>query len=190
MNGTENRRPLVRHPLHVAVGTLVADADLSECAVVRDLACGGNQSIPLFCDRKKSNSTEYCDVDIIILKEKTARVIIEIEEANVTPVQVCGKFLASALSSYFIHQKWGSLEMGDPVLFIQILDASKLKPDRTSKMVQWNRVEQSIRDIIPIKGSRIHDYRLFQGTIEDFTANSEKSKAVVGKIQSFLAGQY
>jgi hypothetical protein len=184
------RTEKVTHPLHIAVGTRIAEADLSDCAVVRDPACGGSQNIPLFCDSKKSNSTEYCDVDIIILKDKRARVIIEIEEANVTPVQVCGKFLASALSSYFIHQKWGSLEMGDSVLFIQTLDASKLRLDRTSKMVQWNRVEQSIRGIIPIKGSRICDYRLFQGTIEDFTANSERSKALVGKIQSFLAGQY
>jgi hypothetical protein len=62
LNGTENRRPLVTHPLHVAVGTLIADAALPECAVVRDPACGGNQSIPLFCDRKKSKEprTEAC----------------------------------------------------------------------------------------------------------------------------------
>jgi hypothetical protein len=182
---------MVTHSLHAAVGALIAETvkGLPECTIVGDPACGGNQNIPLFCDRKKANSTEYCDVDIIILKEKTARVIIEIEETKVTPVQIFGKFLASALSSYFIHPKWGSLEMGDSLLFIQILDASKLK-QKGSKKMQWNRMQQSIRTIIPIKGSRISDYSLFQGTTEDFTTNIKESKDLVASIRSFLADQH
>jgi len=123
--------------LRKAVGVAIADAKLPSCVVIRDPACGGDQNIPLFCCREKSSKTEYCDVDLLIMKDNNVRVIVEIEEANVTPIYICGKLLASALSSHFIHEKWGApVEMGDSVLFIQVLDTSKLRLDKSSKMKQ------------------------------------------------------
>jgi len=176
------------HELHKAVGIGIAEADLPGCTVIRDRACGGNQNIPLFCCHEKSRKTEYCDVDLLIVKNNKVRVIVEIEEANITPIQICGKLLASALSSHFVHEKWGSpVEMGDSVLFIQVLDTSKLKLDRTSKMEQWTRIEKSIWGFLPIMGSGICCYRMFQGDTKGFAPNGEKGKALLVCIQTFLA---
>lgn len=83
----------------------------------------------LFCSQDKSTKTKYCDVDMLILKDNKIRVIIEIEEANVKPTQICGKFLVSALSSYYIHRtgNYIPINKNDSVSFIQIVDISKLK---------------------------------------------------------------
>ena len=109
-----------QRPLHKVIGDIIQDSEFPSCTVLKDPACGGNQNIPLFCIDKKSNRTEYCNVDSLILKDNKIRVIIEIEEADVTPMQIFGKFLASALSSYFIHgtQKDKHIGMGDSVSFI------------------------------------------------------------------------
>ena len=175
------------HELHKAIGAAIADAKLPGCVVIKDPACGGDQSIPLFCCPEKSSKTEYCDVDLLIVKDNKVRVIVEIEEANITPIQICGKLLASALSSHFIHEKWGApVEMGDSVLFIQVLDTSKLNLDKTSKTEQWSRVEKSIRGVLPIMGSSICCYRMFQGDTKDFALGSEKTEGLIACIRSFL----
>ena len=185
----ERDRPM--HELHKAVGGAIADAKLQGCVVIRDPACGGDQNIPLFCCREKSRWTEYCDVDLLIVKGNKVRVIVEIEEANITPIQICGKLLASALSSHFIHEKWGApIEIGDSVLFIQVLDTSKLRLDKSSKMEQWNKLEQSIRRVLPLRDGRISCYRMFQGDAKEFGSSSEKTKALLTCIQSFLANPY
>jgi hypothetical protein len=178
------------HELHKAIGVAIAEDRLEGCTVIKDQACGGKQSIPLFCCDEKSRKTEYCDVDLLIVKDNKVRVIVEIEESNVTPIQICGKLLASALSSHFIHEKWSTpVEMGDSVLFIQVLGTSRLKLDKTSKMGQWTRIEKSIRSVLPIMGSRICCYRMFQGDTKEFAPGSEKIKALGACIQSFLAYQ-
>jgi len=70
------------------------------------------------------------------LKDGKVKVIIETEESDIKPVQICGKLLVSALSKYFIHERYGVVEMDDSVLFLQMLDSSKLKPGRTSNLEQ------------------------------------------------------
>ena len=153
---------LMRHPLHHAIGELIANRGFPDCQVVRDPACGGAQHIPLFSSASKSRRTQYCNVDLLILQHNLVRVIIEIEETNITPTQVCGKFLTSALSSHFIHETQGGVPIGmnDSVAFIQIVDASKLK-DRTAKLHQFENLEKSIQAILPLRGSKIDQYRLF-----------------------------
>jgi hypothetical protein len=105
--------------------------------LIRDKACGGNQWIPLFLSDAKSRKTELCNVDLLVLKDNKIRLIVEIEESNVKPTQVCGKFLCSALSRYYIHEAEGNIpvEMGANVAFIQVVDTCDLKIDRTSKLV-------------------------------------------------------
>lgn len=151
-----------KHPLHEVVGKIVKEADLLDCKVVLSRECGGSQNIPLFCSPSKANSTEYCNVDLLITKKGEVRVIVEIEETNVTPVQICGKFLVSALTSYYIHNsEKKSAQMAESVLFIQIVDKSKLKESKTSKIGQWENLEKSISKILPI--GRIKEYKLFLG---------------------------
>ena len=152
------------HSMHEAIGDIFKNALPPNYSLIRDKACGGNQRIPLFYIAKKSRGTEYCNVDLLILKENKIRIVVEIEESNVKPTQICGKFLTSALADCYIHNSKSNepIEMDESVTFIQIVDASKLVKDRTSKFKQWKTLEESINRIIPLKNSKITKYRLFR----------------------------
>ena len=173
----------MEHPLHIKVGELINDSIFPEAKVIKDPACGGNQRIPLFCSDRRSRETEYCNVDLLITVDSKIKVIVEIEEANIKPTQICGKFLTSALSSYLIHKSENNkcISMADSVLFIQILDTSKLKIDKTSKTRQWEKIEASIKNIIPARWSKIDHYKLFSGNCYDF-----KSSTLTEYIVNFL----
>lgn len=162
-----------RNPLHYLIGGLFENNLSSSYKLVKDAACGGNQHIPLFCSKEKSNATSYCNVDLLVIKDGTIRIIVEIEESNVKLNQVCGKFLTSALAQYYIHESENDIpiEMHDSVIFIQILDTSNLKEDETSKFKQWGNLEKSIKAILPIKGSKIRKYRIFHGDKSYFEKN-------------------
>jgi len=151
------------HSVHEEIAEIFDAALPSNCSLIRDEACGGKQHIPLFCTIKKSRATEYCNVDLLVLKENKIKIIVEIEESNVKPTQICGKFLTSALASYYIHDstKNEPVGMDDYVTFVQIVDTSGLVKEKTSKYKQWKALEGSIRKIIPLKNSRIAEYRLF-----------------------------
>lgn len=150
--------------IHKKVGKILSKAIPADSGytLLRDPACGGKQHIPLFYTLKKARMTEYCNVDLLVLKDNEIKVIVEIEESNVKPTQICGKFLTSALSKYYIHDsaKNKPAKMADSVSFIQIVDTSKLVRDKTAKFEQWKALEKSINGILRIKDSKITDYRL------------------------------
>ena len=176
------------HPLHKSVGKCIDSHKFPNCKIIKDRACGGKQNIPLFCSKRKSNETEYCNVDLLILKDNEIRVIIEIEEANTTPIQICGKFFTSALSSYFIHESENNIpiKMGDSVSFIQILDKSQLKVP-SAKPEQGENLEKSITKILPIQGSKIRKYKLLYGNTPDFRGrDSSKCAELISYIKEAL----
>jgi hypothetical protein len=164
------------HHLHQRIGKLIGDAlkdNAQALKIIKDPACYDDnvdkQHIPLFHSEDKSRATRYCCVDLLILQDDKIRIIVEIEESDIKPTQVCGKFLTSALSNYYIHEKdGGPKKMADSVAFIQVLDSSKLE-DRTAKVKQFNHLEKSIQQIVPLKGSRINRYKLFTGTEKDLS---------------------
>ena len=164
----------MNHPLHEKIGDLFKGSfkDYQDLKIVKDPACcrgdeTDRQHIPLFRSDKKSRHTRYCCVDMLILQKGKIRVIIEIEEADIKPTQVCGKFLTAALSNYYIHEKdGGKVEMANSVFFIQVLDSSKLK-DRSAKLEQFRNLGESIQGIIPLKDSKINHYKLFTGKQDD-----------------------
>lgn len=92
--------------------------------------------------------------------------IIEIEEKDITPTKLCGKFLTLALSSYFIHESENSVarEMSDSVSFIQILNTGELKKTG-AKPNQWKNLKKSITKALPIKGSKVGKYRLLYASV-------------------------
>ena len=159
-------------PFHRTVGDLFENNLSSSYKLVKDAACGGNQNIPLFCSKEKSNATEYCNVDLLVIKDGTIRIIVEIDASDVRPTKLCGKFLTSALTQYYINESENDIPIGmhDSVIFIQILDTSKLK-DETSKFKQWKNLQKSIEDILPVKGSRIKEYKIFYGDESYFEKN-------------------
>lgn len=179
------------HPLHKIIGRYMDEVNFPSCVVLKDPACGGQQHLPLFISQEKSRKTEYCNVDLLILKNNQVRVIIEVEESDVKPTQICGKFLTSALSSYFIHEKYNN----DPIaivdaLFIQILDTTVLKA-ATSKIEQWRNLESSIQSLLPLRKSAITKYRLFWGDSKEFLkTNTEQFTACINDVLANIYPNY
>lgn len=177
----------MRHPLHEIIGDCINANEFPDCKIVKSRECGGRQNVPLFCSENKANRTEYCNVDLLMMKDGKIRAITEIEESDVKPTQICGKFLASALASYYIHASENNtpIAMGDSVLFIQVLDTSKLK-EKTSKIDQWENLEDSVAEILPIR--RITKYKLFCGDPSDLVKREgNKCAKLVSYIKEALS---
>jgi len=164
----------MKHPLHEKIGSLI-DTILQghpDIKIVKDPACcpceeTDLQQIPLFRTKQKSLYTRYCCVDMLILKKGKIRGIVEIEEANIKPTQICGKFLTSVLSNFYIHEKDGGIvAMADSVFFLQVLDSKKLK-EGSVKRRQFESLEEAIRKILPLKDSGVNEYRIFVGNQGD-----------------------
>lgn len=164
------------HPLHEVIGDLLAASVPPTCTLVKDPACRGDQCILLFCSDKRSFATEFCNVDLLILCDRKIRVIVEIEEADVTPTQIAGKFLTSALASHFIHDRHGGVAIpkGDRVCFLQFVDTSGL-PVGTSKKEQWRNIERGIQSFLPLGG--ITGYKLFHGDKAEFRGQAGQQVA-------------
>ena len=177
----------MNHPLHKTIGKLIKENFLpEEFEVLLDQSCGGKQSIPLFSTKKKSLATKICDVDILIIKNGKVKALFEIEESNVKPTQICGKFLASALASYYIYHDNTSYDMDKAVLFIQILDTSKLEIEKTSKIKQWDNIEKAIKDILPIKDRHLDCYKIFFGNVQEFGINGERRNELISYLKNYL----
>ena len=77
------------------------------------------------------------------------------------------------------------IEMGDSVLFIQVLDTSKLE-ENTSKIGQWENLEKSIANVLPI--GKVTQYKLFCGKPSDLSKREgNKCAKLVHFIKEALA---
>jgi hypothetical protein len=159
------------HPLHKSVGDALRAAQLlrPDLDLVLDPACGGKQRIPLFLSKEGGRRNCLCCVDAILLdhNRKTISVIVEIEESSLEPTTICGKLMTSALSRGFMHQSTGGrlVPMGNPVLFLQILDTSSLKRG-SAKIAQWRNIEERMNQLFNNDGIT---YRSLEGTPEAFS---------------------
>ena len=150
----------MNHPLHEAIGKTLKTIALSKTTQMYcDPACMGEQNIPLFLNDAKSNSTECCNVDILFVKDGKAKVIIEIEEANIKPTQICGKLLTSAIARQHSHNNSGKVPFDDETVFIQVVDISRLQL-KTNKDEQLNHIEEALKALLPF--CHITEYNLIQ----------------------------
>ena len=169
---------MTKHLFHETIGDIFDDENFPSkgITILKDAACGGDHTLPLFCSEERSYTTRYACADLMILKEQKVKVIIEIEESNVKPVHIFGKFLASAISEYYIYGK-EKYEMDESVLFIQVLDTSKQK-NVSIRKAQWTNIEESIRAILPFEGTSIREYAIFYGDKPDFKKGEKKDNLV------------
>lgn len=162
----------VPHLLHKKIAKCVEEVAGSNFKVVKDVACCGSQRIPLFCDEVRSRDNWLCDVDILIVSDEKVKVIFEIEESNKMPTKICGKFITSALSKYYIHDaENNAIAMDKKVTLIQIVDTkSNNKSGEISpqKKEQLKNIEKAIKNVIPLNTSKINDYHLIYGNTEYF----------------------
>jgi hypothetical protein len=154
---------MVSHDLHKMIADRLETALSGICTVLRDEACGGTQHIPLFVGSDKSRATKYCNVDLLIRQGARVCGIIEIEESDIKPTQICGKFLTSALAAFYEHKNGGRLPLcGTSSFFVQVVDSSGLKRARTAKLEQFENLQQSIGLLLPLGASPMTQYRLFE----------------------------
>jgi hypothetical protein len=174
------------HDLHFRIGEHLKhiEKEYENVENVIDPACGGEQNIPLFLAEEKSNDNEICNVDFMMLKNHKIKIIIEIEEANIKPTQILGKFMTSALAKFYIHKTKSNekIPMADAVCFIQILDTIKLKKN-TKKIQQWKKIENAIKEVLPTLKTNIKNYKLFYGNMSDMNLD-EISQYVKNQLDS------
>src|SRR5579862_4308056 len=99
-------RTVSDHPLHKKIGDIVKliEDEIPNTKVVLDTACGGTQHVQLFCKAVACCETRLCKVDILVLYNDLFRVILEIEESDIRPVNICGKASVSSLATHFIDK--------------------------------------------------------------------------------------
>lgn len=169
---------MTKHPFHKLIGDIFnrENFPIKGIKILKDTACGGEHTLPLFCSEERSYATRYSCVDLLILREQKVKVIMEIEESNVKPIHIFGKFLTSAMAKYYIYGK-EKYEMDESILFIQILDFSKQK-NVSIRKAQWINIEESIRAILPFEGTSIREYAIFYGYQSDFKKGEKKDNLV------------
>ncbi|MBI5500485.1 MAG: hypothetical protein HY907_09590 [Deltaproteobacteria bacterium] len=177
----------MEHHLHRVVGDALLEIaeESAGMEVLLDPACGapntGCHNLPLFLSSKKSNATEVCNVDAVVFVDGAVKVVVEIEEADVGPTQICGKLLTTALAEGLIHETCGKelVPLADDAVFVQVLDTAGLNRTRSAKVGdsgQWRNLEAAITDILPLKGKKVTTYKLLYGGVLDFQHGGEGRK--------------
>jgi hypothetical protein len=179
------------HPFHRIIGKLIKTEFSNKRYVERnvkvhfDEACGQKgERISLF-NHEKKYPFRYCNVDILVFIKNKPKIIIEVEESYVTPGRLFGKFFASGLSdSYQVGDMKEPFRLKNKLLFVQVLDSSKLK-EEWKNYDQRGYIEDQIRVFLP-RGN-IAEYVLLQGEKKSFRAGGSGAKSLKRNIIKFLA---
>jgi hypothetical protein len=169
--------------LHKLVGNIInnyCNNNLnSNLLAFQDFACmpSSKQKIPLFILDIKKRETNLCNVDIIIVKNNKIKIVIEVDESDIKPTQICGKFLTTALSNRYEHNNGKKVKylFSNKYLFIQII---KLDPKKNSKKeIQIRNLESGIKAIKLSKKTVM--YKIIYGAIRDFQIAGTKRKELL-----------
>lgn len=172
------------HELHFAIGELLKNIKLPQTQVLLDGACGGHRHIRLYGEEPPTGGTCLVWVDAAIVLAGEIRIVLEIEESNIRPLNFCGKFLATALSHYH-NGPYGRFPIASEVLFIQIFE-KRQNSEGWSKYKQCLYLEREIKERILTGQTRIKDYSFHYGTVEEFRS-PEHREALLNEIFDFLA---
>ena len=144
-------------PLHRRVGELLTEW-CAPAHLVLDTACGGDHRVSLFMGDQKGLENKVCDVDALIVRDRQVRLIVEIEESNIKPTQVCGKFLTLALAGFYSYRdrKCALHE----VTFVQVLSSAALDTERTRKRLQVEQIAGRLQEFCRAGANPISEYML------------------------------
>jgi hypothetical protein len=176
---------LPEHPFHLKIGKLVNRLGLSLAEIRKDPACENDSpGVVTLLHNDDSGAVRFCQVDILItLPDKV--VIVEIEESNVKPVHIFGKFFASASSTHSGTKEISKL----PLLFIQVLDTSKLNLKEGKKGGQWDRIQGILISHAEKWPGRKVQYKMFRGGPADFEAGGNEGEKLLDLVRAFLKGR-
>jgi len=180
-----------KHQLHKKMGVRLRGIfPIDNAEIHFDPACGGKQRIPLYMDRRKGRTDALCDVDLLIVKDKKVKVIIEIEESGFEPTKICGKYLTSALAKSYINAKNDMFKTDEnTVLFIEIIGKDKMdknikKAENSVKTDQFKFIEKSINEMIKnTKYGCVKEYKMYILTEDNFESEFNK---IMRKIKDYV----
>lgn len=171
------------HRFHRTIGALFNGLVLSaDKKIWLDPACDPDSTgvVTLF-HGPGSDEVRFCLVDILITLPNMV-VIVEIEESDVKPLHLFGKFYASAFSTHFNGQDISKL----PLFFIQVLDTSEINLKEGQKSKQWDRIEQILRGQAANWPERTVSYKLFRGSQGDFEIGGEEAGRMLDFVKRCL----
>lgn len=169
------------HAFHRTIGNLIKTLGyIPDKEIWLDPACGGHEVAPL-SNGAGSEAVRFCQVDILIVAYDRL-VIIEIEESDVKPLHILGKFYASAFSTHHDDQDISNL----PLLFIQVLDTKKVNLEEGKKGEQLDQIEAILMEQAEKWPDRTVEYRLFKGQEANFKAEGTEGQELVQAIKDFL----
>ncbi len=170
------------HPLHLKIGEKLESLfNLPHYILLIDPACGGHQYISLFIN-KMNRENAMCKVDAMIVKDTNILAIIEIEESGLNPTKICGKYLAAALSKFYIHNGV-KYSLSKDTAFFQIIDISKLNKQNTSKKEQTKYIEKSIQSINSTGIIKNYSIDCIDGNDDEITLSKIVKKIIAVQIK-------
>ena len=109
-----------------------------------------------------------CNVDMLITVNDEVRIVIEIDESSIRPTQIFGKFLQAAVSDSFIRggRNGTRYPIGPRLLFLQVLDGSRLHPEKSKKPQQAEVIAARISDFVSHRPGLDYQVRYWRGTVE------------------------
>ncbi|MGA8149352.1 MAG: hypothetical protein WB952_00115 [Terriglobales bacterium] len=161
------------HPLHRIIGQAlkVTFGSQPDTVVLLDSACGGSEHVQLFCSAPLTCASRLCKVDAAIEYRGEVKVAIEIEESNISPVQLGGKSFAVSLSR-LCKGHAGVFPVCADLLFVQVIDIKNL-PANSTKLDQCLKLLQMIPSSLTTPERRLR-YAIHYGTVEMFQTPSEQ----------------
>ncbi len=148
-----------KHQLHSKVGEQLEEVFLFPYKVLLDPACGGDQHISLFIN-KKNRENIMCKIDAAIVNDNKINAIIEVEESGISPTKIFGKFYTSYFSSIYIRYV-EEYNYSEKIGYFQLIDVSKTNEERSSKERQLKYIENEINKFInDNENSKIKSYTL------------------------------
>lgn len=175
------------HDLHKEIGDIISERLGSKCEILKDPACARSgeiaQNIPLFMGQDKGRESQLCKVDMIIIKDTEIKAIIEIEESNVKPMQILGKYLTSVFADSFIHDVYKDkiIRKSDGALFLQILNSKTCLKSGSKKTEQWDIIKNKLMKWSKSAGCGL-DYDLLYGTCGDFKSGKKSGEKLISKL--------
>lgn len=165
------------HPLHRIVSKeiqkIFKDHDKFELKI--DPACDGAQNLPFFIGNVKSQGSEISNVDLFIARDSQIILVCEIDESNVKPGHIFGKFLSLVSTDCCILKDDSIYKFTENLIFIQVISTEKLK-EKSKKPEQWQKIEESIRaNFKTFRTFKSIDYHLITGNNTGFDLNKLES---------------
>jgi len=165
------------HELHKAVGNAFKAIiqPLSEFKLELDEACDDSiatkKHLPFFLSINAHNDTEITNVDIMLVKDNSVKLICEIEESDISPNRTYGKVFSAATAIMCRLKNKTRFDVDKNGIFVQVLSSKSLIKKDSKKVNQGKNIEKAINAILKSNCSWIKEYHLFYGEVNDFDFN-------------------